>query len=99
MLKRHLTNMKQLLSQKGRTQTSGAEHVKDRKQLLAQLLCGELEPEAAGLPERYYMVYFSIQKSGEILETILTKTFMSPCLTWPARFHRLQTTALSCRTM
>ena len=92
MLKRHLTNMKQLLSQKGRTQTSGAEHVKDRKQLLAQLLCGELEPEAAGLPER-------IRKSGEILETILTKTFMSPCLTWPARFHRLQTTALSCRTM
>ena len=38
MLKRHLTNMKQLLSQKGRTQTSGAEQVKDRKQLLAQLL-------------------------------------------------------------
>lgn len=66
MLKRHLTNMKQLLSQKGRTQTSGAEHVKDRKQLLAQLLCGELEPEAAGLPERYYMVYFSIQRYQEI---------------------------------
>ena len=55
MLKRHLTNMKQLLSQKGRAQTSGAEQVKDRKQLLAQLLRGELEPETAGLPERYYM--------------------------------------------
>lgn len=66
MLKRHLTNMKQLLSQKGRAQTSGAEQVKDRKQLLAQLLRGELEPETAGLPERYYMVYFSIQRYQEI---------------------------------
>lgn len=26
----------------------------------------ELEPEAAGLPERYYMVYFSIQRYQEI---------------------------------
>lgn len=41
MLKRHLTNMKQLLR-------------------------GELEPETAGLPERYYMVYFSIQRYQEI---------------------------------
>ena len=88
MLKRHLTNMKQLLSQKGRTQTSGAEHVKDRKQLLAQLLCGELEPEAAGLPERYYMVYFSIQRYQEIRRNFGNDFDKN-----------LQTTALSCRTM
>lgn len=66
MLKRHLSNMTQLLSRTGRAQTAGAEHVKDRKQLLSQLLCGELEPEAAGLPGGYYLVYFSIQRYQEI---------------------------------
>ena len=66
MLKHHLSNMKQLLSQKGRVQTAGCNPVKNRKQLLTQLLCGELEPEAAELPDCYYIVCFSIQKYQEI---------------------------------
>ena len=78
MLKRHLTNMKQLLSQKSLSR---------RQQGFLSGIIWSISQSRG------------IRKSGEILETILTKTFMSPCLTWPARFHRLQTTALSCRTM
>ena len=66
MLKRHLSNMKQLLAQKGRTRADGGEGIQDRKQLLSRLLRGEIQPEAAGLPDCYYMVCFSIQRCQEI---------------------------------
>ena len=65
-MKRHLSNMKQLLAQKGRTRADGGEGIQDRKQLLSRLLRGEIQPEAAGLPDCYYMVCFSIQRCQEI---------------------------------
>ena len=100
MLKRHLTNMKQLLSQKGRTQTSVAEQVKDS--CWPSCCAGSLNRRQQGfLSVIIWFIFQSrgIRKSGKTSETILTKTSMSPCSTWPDRFHRLQPTGLSCRTM
>lgn len=69
MLKKHLTNMKRILSASGRIQTPAKEDRQDRKQLLIRLLHGEIEADHAGLPDHYYIVYVSIQKCQEIMKT------------------------------
>ncbi len=61
MLKKHLQNMKNLLSRKGRLAEDTQPHEKDRQGLLTKLLRGQIDPSDAGLPDCYYVVYFSIQ--------------------------------------
>lgn len=63
MLRKHLQNMKQNLLQSGRALDSGRTggQNQDRRWLLSRLLRGEIEAEAALLPRRYYVVYFSVQ--------------------------------------
>lgn len=67
MLKRHLTNMKHLLSRLGQHQT-GKEGQTDRKVLLQKLLHAEVEAADADLPRRYYVACFSIHGSQKIMQ-------------------------------
>ncbi|MCB7317483.1 response regulator transcription factor [Lacrimispora sp. 210928-DFI.3.58] len=78
LLKKHLKAMKDRLRECGRAGDGERLKEEDKKQLLAGLLRGQIEPSEAGLPETYYVAFFSIQEYQRIVKSFgsdFQKTF------------------------
>lgn len=83
LLKKHLEQMKEQLEKRGRKNRTADPQAPDRAALLSRLLRGEGEAEAAGLPDRYFVVSYSIlgyQNIVRVFGTDLNKEFFSSLL-------------------